>query len=221
MRPLAAVVFAALSLVAGPALGQDKTREGPRHSSEYYPLKKGAAWTYRSGDKSIIVRVADFVEVQEDSDKKDARKDACARLEYVTREGSGSKAKELIIATEAVTVREDGVYRVKAGDLLVRPALCFLRLPLRSGNKWSFDSKVGGQEVKGGFVEGREKGVKVPAGTYDTLTVSTRADTLRIDGQAVSLTYYFAPKVGLVKQVVEVGGARTTLELEKYEEPKK
>lgn len=218
MRALAVALLTFSLLAAGPALGQDKAKESPKPSTEYYPLKKGAAWTYRTGGKTVTVRVAGFEDFQE---KKDSPKDVCARLEYVTRDGTGSQAKEILIATEAVTVREDGVYRCLAGGLRKTPPLCFLRLPIRSGEKWGFDSKVGGQEIKGGFVEGTAKAVKVPAGTYDTVTVASRGDTMRIDGQVVRITYYFAAKVGLVKQVVEIGGATTTLELVKYEEPKK
>ena len=61
--------------------------------------------------------------------------------------------------------------------------------------------------------------VKVPAGEYkDYLTVSSEG--LKIDNQTVSITYYFAAKVGMVKQVVEVGGTKVTVELEKFEEKK-
>jgi hypothetical protein len=205
MRLLAAPVLALLFCAPGLARSQDKPGEGPRRSPEYFPLKKGAAWTYRTQDKPVTVRVADFEKIGND---------VCARLEYL---GSDNK----VTATEAVTVREDGVYRVKFGGSLVNPPLCFLKLPLKNGQKWKFDCKIAGQDVKGGFVEGAEKDVKVPAGKYDTVTVTTTADTQKIDEQPVTITYYFAPKVGMVKQIVEIGGARTILELEKYEEPKK
>jgi hypothetical protein len=205
MRPLAAAALTLLFFAAGLALSQDKPSEGPKHSTEYFPLKKGAAWTYRRADKTVTVRVADFEKVGDD---------VCARLEYLTSDNK-------VTATEAVTVRADGVYRVKADGSMVNPPICFLKLPLKNGQNWKIDSKIASQDVKGGFVEGTEKGVKVPAGTYDTVTVTTTADTQKIDDQTVTITYYFASKVGLVKRVVEIGGARTILELEKYEESKK
>lgn len=205
MRTLAAIVPTLLFLAAGPARSQDKTGEGPKHSTEYFPLKKGASWIYRSGDKKVTVRVAGFEKVGSDD---------CARLEYLDSD-------KKVTATEVFTVRADGVYRVKFDGSLVDPPLCLLKLPAKKGERWKFDSRVSGQEVKGGFVEGAEKDVKVPAGKYDTVTVTTTADTQKIDDQTVTLTYYFAAKVGLVKRVVDIGGARTTLALEKYEESSK
>ena len=205
MRLLAAAVLTLLIFAAGPARSQDKTGEGPKHSTEYFPLKKGATWAYRSAGKKGSVRVSGFEKVG---------KDDCARLEYLDSDNK-------VTATELFAVRPDGVYRVKFGGSLVDPPLCLLKLPLRPGQKWKFDSKVAGQEHKGGFVEGAEKDVKVPAGKYDTVTVTTTADTQKIEDQTVTLTYYFAAKVGIVKRVLDIGGARTTFELEKYEEPKK
>jgi hypothetical protein len=55
--------------------------------------------------------------------------------------------------------------------------------------------------------------------TYDTVTVT--GSGLKVEGQNVGLTYYFAPKVGMVKQVFDIGGSKVELELEKFEEPKK
>jgi hypothetical protein len=130
MKPLAAVLTL-LFLAAGLARSQHKTSEGPKHPTEYFPLKKGATWTYRTGDKKITVRVAGFEKVGEDG---------CARLEYLDSD-------KKVTATEVFTVRPDGVYRVKFNRTLVDPPLCLLKLPLRSGQKWKFDSKVAGQEI--------------------------------------------------------------------------
>lgn len=193
-------------LLAGPAHGQEK----PKEENPYFPLKEGAVWSYKtSAGQKVTVKVAGFEKKGED---------VCAKLEW--RRGTD------LVSTEFIAVRKDGVYRTEFAGGKVDPALPFLksqgdatRAP-KPGENWTFKSKIDGKdEVTGSFVTGEAKGVKVPSGTYDTVTVTSKE--LKIDNQAVVITYYFAPKVGLVKQIVDIGGTKTELELEKYEEKEK
>ncbi len=206
-----APVFALAVLAAGtPARAQDKSKP----ETEYFPLKDGMRWTYKAGDKSFVVRVEKFEKIGETE---------TARLVTQTTD-----KEPKTIATENVAVMavpgeagRTGVFRVAIEGKEVKPALCFLKLPPKKGESWKFDSKAGEQEIKGTFVSGEEKGVKVPAGPkdgYDTVTV--RCENLKVDDQTVSFTYYFAPKVGMVKQVIVSGGVTLTIELEKFEEKK-
>ena len=50
---------------------------------------------------------------------------------------------------------------------------------------------------------------------------SVSSEGLSIDNQKVAITYDFAAKVGMIRQVVDIGGTKVTIELEKFEEPKK
>lgn len=199
------LLCAALVFTASPSRGEDKTKDAPAETTEYYPLKAGTTWSYKAdGKTTYTVTVAGFEKVGEEQ---------CARLE-MKREGAVS-------ATEDVTVKKDGVYRCAFAGSKVTPPVCFLKLPVKKGERWTYESKLAGTDLKGGFTLGEEKGVKVPAGTYDTLTVTSTNDTTKIDGQTPAVTYYFAKKVGLVKSVVEIGGVKVVSELEKFEEPKK
>src|SRR5262249_26844258 len=126
-----------------------------------------------------------------------------------------------VVASEHVVVRKDGVYRCAVAGQEVKPALCFLRLPAKKGEKWNVDSTIGGERVTGAFEEGEEE---VPV-AYDkdkkkVKAVTSAAKELIVNNQRMALTYYFAPGVGMVKQVANLAGAVVTLELVKYEPPK-
>jgi DUF3108-like len=199
-------ILAALLLTVSPSHGQDKTKEEGR---DYFPLKEGMSWTYKTGDRSIIVRVTGF-------DKKNT---ARAILKTYFKD----KDKEELVATEHVGIatlnKEHGVYRFSFEGSEAEPPLLFLPLPPKDKKKWQVESKIGGRTVKGSFVLGEQKDVKVPAGTYNTVTVTS--ENLMIDSDNASIKYYFAPKVGMVKQEVTAGDLKQTIELQKFEEGKK
>src|SRR5262249_39982526 len=54
-------------------------------------------------------------------------------------------------ATEVCEVRRDGVYRVKVNADTVIPPVRVLAFPIRKGDSWDIDSRVGGQPIKGTF----------------------------------------------------------------------
>jgi hypothetical protein len=191
----------------------DKKDPAKEATTDYYPLKEGMTWTYKADGKTITVTVAG-------SEKKGKQPVSCYRLE--TREKKGDKSE--LIATEYVAVKEDGVYRYAFEGTDADPPLRFLKLPVDSANKkWTFESKVGGSDVKGSFTQAKEtKPVNVPANKKPYEDVySVTSEGLSIDNQKVSIIYYFAAKVGMIKQEVEVGGTKVTIELEKVEESTK
>jgi hypothetical protein len=201
-------------LAVAPARGQEKLEI--KESTEYFPLKQGNTWTYDVQGKEYVTKVTGFEKVGEE---------VGARLE--TRRGSD------LVASEVVTVRkadedaskEGGVFRLEFAGKKVDPALLFLKLPVKKDDTWKFDSKVGDEKSKGAFTLTEEKGLKVGDTNYDTIKVTSKDMTIPVPGsttqtQPVSITYYFAEKVGPVKQVVEIGGVTVTAELKKFEEGK-
>jgi hypothetical protein len=175
----------------------------------YYPTKKGTKWTYKAGNETIVVEIKDLKKF-----------DANDQVELETRVGG------VVVGTEHVFIKSDskgddkpnGLYRVAVANTGLNPGLLFLKLPPRKGQSWVVNSKLGSEEVSGKFTSGEEKGVKVPAGTYDTITVS--APDLLAQGKKMSLAYFFAENVGLVKQVAKYEGVEVVLELVKYEPAK-
>lgn len=107
-----------------------------------------------------------------------------------------------------------GVYRFQVAGKDLDPPACFLKLPLKSGDSWTVDSKSEGTVIKGEYVAGDET-VKVPAGSFPAFTVKSK--DLQIGAQPMEVAYWFAPEVGMVKQTVKVGDFQTMLELLKFE----
>jgi hypothetical protein len=173
----------------------DKPLETP-----YYPLKVGNKWTYKAGDATkITVQVTKFEEVN---------KQNLAVLEL-----TGGPAKSALV--EKVAVKADGVYRYVAADKEVKPELRFLALPPKKDQTWDVMAMVGPEKLKGTFKSGEMDELKVPAGTYKNVVTVTGTE-FEANGQKLSMTYYFAKDVGMIKQTIKIGGTEVVLELEEF-----
>lgn len=184
------------------ATSQEKALETP-----YYPLQVGNTWHYRitdarGGEGKFSLKVVGTEKVGDV---------LCARLE-MTSESKAASFEHLATTT-------DGVYRFSiSGNRLDKP-IRILMLPPKAGATWMVDSKTKDEVLKGTFKLGEEKGVKVLAGTYDTLTVAS--DDLDANGlKIVSLSQY-ASGVGLIRQRIQAANQVAVIELEKFEPAKK
>jgi hypothetical protein len=189
-----------------PAPGAD---EKPA-ATAYYPLKVGNTWQYRVGENRFTMKVAKMEEIKVAGANGKETKVECARLEQIVN--------NKVVSFEHIAVTADAVLRYTTEGKSVNPPIPFLKLPPRKGATWDFEAKIDGQLAKGKFIEGEEV-VKVPAGTYKAVSVATSDDT-EVNGVKVKLTYYFAEKVGLVKEVIEFAGEKAVIELEKFEQGK-
>ncbi len=183
-----------LSAVASTAMAQDAKTLG---KSEYFPLAVGTSWEYKTSEGKVVSQIVKHEEIGGVM---------CARLEATTTDNKKT--------SEYLRITNDGVYRVQANDQNITPPLRFLKLPLKSGDKWQVESKVLGKTLKGEFVVSTGE-VNVPAGKYSDVIIC-KADDFTVDGQNLSHTYYFAKGVGIVKQVIKFAGQEITLELEKF-----
>jgi hypothetical protein len=170
--------------------------------SEYYPLEVGNTWTYKLDNSKFTLKVAKLEKVGDD---------VTARIEMTMN--------DKVMAVEHVAAKEDGLYRYDFEGKKAEPPVKFFALPPKADATWTIDSKVSGETLKGTFKMGEEKGVKVPAGTYDTFKVTS--DDLDASGMKIAFTSYYAKDVGMVKQVIKAAGQETTIELEKFEPAKK
>ena len=166
------ILSAACLLLAAPASTQPPTlpTEG-----DYFPLQKDTTWTYRAGRNEVLVRVAGEEKIGNET---------CSKLE--------TSIGGMVVSTEYVTVRKDGVYRVKVGDQLVKPPLCFLKLPPKKDATWDVKSTVGVEEVSGRFKAGEaELPVTWDKGQKDKkLAVATsKTENMLANKQRLSLTY--------------------------------
>jgi hypothetical protein len=205
MKSVSCLSLACLFLLAPAMPAQDKLPESP-----YYPLRVGTVWHYRAGDSKFSLRVARHEKVGDVW---------CARVELVL-DGKVTSSEDVAVTVDQAR-RPDGVSRYRFEGKEARPPICFFKLPPGKEKTWKVESKLAGprdgeQTLKGSFKAGREE-VTVPAGTYKAVTVT--GQDLEADGTKLSVTYYFAQDVGMVKQVIETAGQKLSIVLETFVPP--
>lgn len=161
-----------------------------------FPAEVGTRWTYVANQAEVIEEI---VAIDEISGER------CLKVE--------TSVNGQVLSFEHLAVRPDGLYRVSIGGEKVVPPLCFFKFTPRSGEKWSVKSKVGELDVTGEFVAGTSL-VSVPAGRY-TVTTS-RGSKFQSPSGEIDFTYFYAPGVGKVKQVIQVGRNSSQLVLKEF-----
>jgi len=136
----------------------------------------------------------------------------------------------------ALLPKEGGLCRVAVDDKPVTPPLCFLELPVKKGKRWKVSSQVGKDRIEGELVanevERTAKEMNIPyfanKGGEKLKLLEVTGNNLVVKGdnkkanekennQPLKLTYYFAPDVGIVKQVVDFAGVKAELSLKSYD----
>ena len=84
---------------------------------------------------------------------------------------------------------------------------------MTKGDAWNSAVTIGGETLKADSVVDLQK-VSVPAGSFETVVVTTTATTPQ--GKMIN-KQWFASGVGLVKQEVHLSGASILAELKSYE----
>jgi hypothetical protein len=194
MTRTAALLVAALALALPSAAAQDD-KQGVKDAL-FFPLKVGNRWEYRVGARTLVTRVVKHELIDQQW---------CARLE--------TKGDKLTTA-EYVGVRADGVYRFRANGFDLLPPVCLFRLPPINGKTWQVKSRTAGQELQGSFKQAAET-VTVHGKTYQALKVATT--DYKVAGDKTAITTWYAPRVGMVKQVIRNRDVEILLELVKFE----
>lgn len=162
-----------------------------------FPLKAGAAWEYRlSTGQPMAVRVAGTSQVG-------GR--ACTILETAVGEQK---------TREHVAVTDQGLTAFKVenpfGSLEYPTPILRVKLPFREGDAWAVSLQEGAQLNRYEYRTGGRETLRVPAGTYEAWKVVA---TLKLPQGEASMTAWYAPGIGLVKQVYAFGDRRMTTEL--------
>lgn len=206
-------LFVALSLLAVTLAGLAQGQPSESPLAIYYPLKPGNEWTYRSGKEKVVIRCERAATLEIGRDDK-LGKSAKVNT-FVLKIQSGAR-----VTTEQVGFLSDGIYRFAAADKLIKPPLRILKAPLNPNKKegWPIECKTeDGKVLRGTFVSGTDllrltvngKAVELPA-------ITVTSQDVQLDDAPMTLTYWFAPGYGVVKQHVRIGKHETTLELESF-----
>jgi hypothetical protein len=189
-----------LLMTWGPGAAQ---QDGQEKTPNYYPLQAGNQWRFR-------------VTFGENSDK------AVARITKIETIGGQSLArleesvKSRVVAVGHLRQTEKGVFRYRMNDMEISPPMCLLQYPVKAGARWEGDITVGDSKSKYAC-EAMQDTVEVPAGKFQAVRVTVRIQDKVLP---VTITYWFAQDVGIVKQTVEAEKRSIVTELEKFE-PKK
>lgn len=182
-----------LVLFALPLRGQE--------GAEYFPVNNFRTWTYRINGQEDRLVVTAFQVTEPIGGFR------CYRYE--------GRMRNQIIVTEHLSVRKEGVYRVRHDNIDIDPPLLICKFPPTKGQTWKSEYKIGEKKVAVTFTTDMEE-IPVPK----SKTNETKANALVIRAEIVNgehsikSTCWYAPNRGLVKQVLEEDDGQITLELE-------
>lgn len=200
----------------------------PVFAAPVIPTAPGTAWRYNmteeigkglklpnvkaDADGKVRLPVLYRLEGTEDVDGKDLLKFEMHRLGTITN-------------TDLLTVDEHGIIcwaRMNLDGELIKfsPPQTMIAVPLKKGAAWNFDGQAGELRVQQHYdVQGEEK-INVPAGEFQAFRIhgeQTAPSRMTIDR-------WFAPGIGIVKDVTTMQGAKGDLlqriSLELTETPK-
>jgi hypothetical protein len=224
-RCLLAVGFAVVALL--PCAGQEG-KSPLRYKELLYPIGTGYRWHYRVLDKSQeeakkqddtkklpIVQVTVEREQVFNLKIKNDRDGGTTNVVGFELQVHNSADKKTL--QEQVLIAEDGVYRISGAGKVISPPLRILKKDARKGDAWTVESQSENAEIRGAFVA-TEETVVVPAGKFPTVAIRTQ--DFKVGAQDLTVTAWYAPDVGMVKQHVKIGSHDVILELEKFEKGK-
>ncbi len=171
-------------------------------ADDYLPLQEGNRWRYRmSNGMEMTMQVAGFAEVG---------KVRCAKV--VTAIGPHETVEYLAADLEGVKA-----YKFEQGgqEKVFDPPGLRIKLPFKAGDAWTVNVEQGGVTVRTEFKSIVKEQVRTPAGTYEAIAIRAKV-TQSAGGQVlgqVEATNWFAPGVGLVRQVMGPTGQEMTAEL--------
>jgi len=191
IRPLSAVLF--LALVPLAAAQDDK-------KPDLYPLTEGNKWQY---SVSVMGNKVDVVtEVTASATKKGK---TTATVTAKTPDGND--------ISEELTADAKGVYRASISGVKTDKPLTIIKYPVKNGATWTEEIKINGMDAEVKTTVGDTEDVKVPAGKYKA---TPHEAVIKIGGQEVKATSWYADGVGIVKQKMTFGGIEATMELKKF-----
>ncbi|HVT13792.1 MAG TPA: hypothetical protein VHE55_16130 [Fimbriimonadaceae bacterium] len=123
------------------------------------------------------------------------------------------QAETYIVTADHVARRSSG----KEGSSVLKPPMPIIEYPMKVGKNWSYHGTVTVPSAEGGQLELQSEAtlkvaaleeVKTGAGTFKAYRVDLKGSVTGPDGSKQELvnSYWFAPNVGMVKQVATLPG---------------
>ena len=177
---------------------------GSSDASDYFPLRVGDSWKYRS--TTADGKQSDFTikVLSEEKENGEPRYlvETVSTFQPIHDWYSKPSGWVLMHRQEFVNTKMKAEYQ---------PTKQFLKNPLTSGDSWNWKGKgMMGLEIdEQNEVSGPES-VSVPAGRFQAMKVTTKVVQ---GGAPVTKTYWYAGGVGMVKSMTDTGAVKSTTEL--------
>jgi hypothetical protein len=163
-------------------------------------LSPGTKWSYEVNQDGKKIKVDSQIVKVEKIDGKS--------LAVLEKTVNGN-----VSGTEHLATTEKGVFRHRVDGIELSPPVCILKYPLKKDDTWETESTIANEPLK---VKGKvfdTEDVTVPAGKYKAYRVEIETS---VAGMNATITFWFAPDVGIVKQTADSTG-KNTVELAKFE----
>lgn len=163
---------------------------GGAAQEDYFPLREGMAWTYRThAGRDYVKRVLGYEQVGE------AR---CAILQMGD------------IEKHWVSQGTEGVRLHRSRGLSIDQPILLFKFPLKKGDRWTAEARTAAGAVRYAFSTEGEEEVEVPAGRFTAWRIDWTMDQ---GGAASSGRCWLARGVGPVKEAYRSGGIDSGLDL--------
>ena len=183
-----------------------RAEDKPEAKLDLFPLSKGMKWEY---EVSVAGQTKDVV--QEVTKVTPGKKGERAIATLTTK-------IETQIITEDMSTDDKAIYRHAFNGVTLETPLTIVKYPFKAGSTWKETIKIGQEEALAKFDTSKSEEVKVAAGKYTAYPVIMEMETM---GHKVSSKIWYADGVGMVKQEVDFGGMKITMELKKFTKAKK
>ena len=170
-----------------------------KNPTDFYPLKNGNVWKYAQDTLEVEVKCSDVVD--------DGKGKWTALLTTTTN--------LKVAAKETLRIDVEGIWQTSLNDTDCDPPLQKFRLDTKDGEAWTHTAKFNRVVYECNITRKDDVEVKVKAGTYLTVMITTVAT---IGKSEVIIVQWFADGVGIVKTETKIQNfPASTMELKAFE----
>jgi DUF3108-like len=199
---VALTTFAFAFSWSSPAAAQKKDGQKEAKTDNLFPLVKGTKWEYELN----VANNAGTAALEITGVKRPTNKGERA-VATLTTTGAGQTF------TEEMSGDEKGVYKHSFQNIKLATPILAIKYPAKAGEKWKEKLSIMGMDIEAEMETKATEKVKVKAGEYTTVPVTT---TISVQGMQVIATNWYASGIGIVKQEMDLNGMKITMVLVKF-----
>ncbi|MHC9542532.1 MAG: hypothetical protein AB9903_23740 [Vulcanimicrobiota bacterium] len=187
------IAFCLLTLLFINATGCGKV------SNDYFPLEKGTSWRYSFEGLSKKGNISMDADAEEALDEGKGTIIKWMRNLGEDEEGQSSDRELYVKKSDSSVIAYKRVHPIIGYiETNLNPPQCILKLPLKEGESWQWEGKIFGMKSTAVFkTEGRER-ITLSDKSYNAVKVTEQCTIA--DGRTCSISRWYAPGKGMVKQ---------------------